>query len=263
MTIITTKFTVGETVYRPRVHTASQAVTCPDCNGTREWATTSAAGQTFKIDCPRCTSFQRFGYHEELPQLLRRVATAHVERLTIRSVRIDTAPMRPEYAEQYMCSETSSGATGSLYDADHLYLIHDEAMARAMAMATDEQQRIDAAPVAAMAAAFFTLPFRASLRLMSDYSVFNAWREADRFRDAITGAVGEGTESLTLETIREELQSALEAAAWRDPQPFRALIHASQHALTYLETGITGDIMDPPIHEQLRLALAKVTEATP
>lgn len=104
--MIKPKFEVGEHVYSVRVGWTEKHVTCPDCLGKKEWTVSLPSGEVFQHDCQTC----RRGYFST-GQVSEWGDHAHIDLVTIGSVRLDTADENPV---SYMCVETGVGS-GSIY----------------------------------------------------------------------------------------------------------------------------------------------------
>lgn len=123
MATIETLFSVGDVVWFAGTTTETRQHKCPDCDGTKQWKAESPAGDTFTFACPRCsTSYSSF---DEL-SITYTAHTAAPRRLTIGSVRHDSAPFSSSAATTYMCVETGVGG-GSVYDENRLFLTEAEA----------------------------------------------------------------------------------------------------------------------------------------
>jgi hypothetical protein len=122
MTTLTTKYAVGDAVYRAGMVDEHRQHPCPDCQGSGKWKATSPAGNEYEFGCPRCTARYR---SDDSLSLDYRVYVPHVTRLTIGSVRVDTAD--PTRSPSYMCVETGVGS-GSVYYEGDLFLTEEEAL---------------------------------------------------------------------------------------------------------------------------------------
>lgn len=127
MATITTKYSVGDTVFYASTETERRQHPCPDCKGSRQWKALSPAGGEYSFACPRCGG----GYsgHSDLSLAY----TAHVpavRRLTVGSVQYNSAPGAYDSGARYMCVETGIGS-GSVYSESDLF--EDETTARQVA----------------------------------------------------------------------------------------------------------------------------------
>lgn len=127
MATITTKFSIGETVWYAGTVVEAKRHPCPDCKGARVWKTVSPAGNEYSFSCPRCTASYT-SYNNLCLSYSAHVPTARS--LTIGSVRHDSH--RPETT--YMCAETGVGS-GSVYSEDRLFHTEGEALECATALA--------------------------------------------------------------------------------------------------------------------------------
>lgn len=134
MTIIETKYSVGDVVYFASTISTRKQHDCPDCLGSRKWSATSPAGGEFEFACPRCSA----SYQSDRDLSLDYTAYEPTAgRLTIGSIQVNTAPGAYDHGNRYMCVETGIGS-GSVYNEDRLFETEAEALAAAQSMA-DEQ----------------------------------------------------------------------------------------------------------------------------
>jgi hypothetical protein len=129
MATITTKFSIGDTVYHSHLGTERKRHPCPDCLGARTWEAKSPAGRTYQFDCPRCAS--SYVSDRDL-SIDYSVFSPSVRRLTIGQVRAYTGC---EEKNQYMCLETGIGS-GSLYYEPDLFATEAEALEASEAKAS-------------------------------------------------------------------------------------------------------------------------------
>ena len=131
MAIIETKYSTGDTVFHASVATERKQHPCPDCGGTRRWKALSPAGGQYEFTCPRCSASYRANddlsleYSSTVPR---------TQRLTIGSVRYNSAGGSYDEGASYMCLETGVGS-GSIYDEKDLFATEDEALVAAKAKA--------------------------------------------------------------------------------------------------------------------------------
>lgn len=127
--IITTKYNIGDTVFRGFAHAVQRQIPCVDCGGTGNVTVTPAAGEPWKAECPPCHGLgvtPEYGYDPK------------VEGMTIGSVRFDSNDdHRPV---SYMCHETGVGS-GAIWSENDLHETREIA-ARAALIAV--QAQIDA-----------------------------------------------------------------------------------------------------------------------
>jgi hypothetical protein len=133
MATITTKFSVGDTVWHAGTTTDRKQHDCPDCLNTRKWQGASPAGSEYSFACPRCST--RYSSFDDL----RLDYTAHVpfvSKRTIGSVRVDTHPgsWGDQEPHSYMCAETGVGS-GAVYRESDLFATEEEALKAAEAKA--------------------------------------------------------------------------------------------------------------------------------
>lgn len=124
MATITTKFSIGDTVYHAWTTTERKKHPCPDCIGSRKWLAKSPAGREYSFDCPRCSSSYQSDRDLSIEYT---IFTAAVHRRTIGQVRAQSGP---ESQNEYMCSETGVGS-GTVYREETLFATEEEALAAA------------------------------------------------------------------------------------------------------------------------------------
>ncbi len=121
MATITTKFSIGDTVYHAWTTTERKRHPCPDCLGARVWPAKSPAGREYQFDCPRCST--SYVSDRDL-SLDYSVFAPSVNSLTIGQVR---AQAGSDEQTQYMCRETGIGS-GTLYYEKDLFATEAEAL---------------------------------------------------------------------------------------------------------------------------------------
>jgi hypothetical protein len=89
-TIPRPKYKIGDTVYVADSTYEKKSYSCPDCLGTRKWSVATPGGEKFAVDCQRCPSHP---WHRisEIPDLQYEQRAPTTKRLTIGSIRLDTA----------------------------------------------------------------------------------------------------------------------------------------------------------------------------
>ncbi len=122
MATITTKFSIGDTVYHAWMTTERKRHPCPDCLGTRKWSAKSPAGREYEVDCPRCST--TYLSDRDLSIDYSAFAPA-VQRLTIGQVEAHAGGS--ESKNKYMCAETGIGS-GTIYYEHDLFETEAEAL---------------------------------------------------------------------------------------------------------------------------------------
>ncbi len=227
------KYYIGARVWTAEIGGKRVALDCPDCKGTRVWTATSATGEQFQIDCPRCTSTTRlFSGHngQSMPDLYRRVVTASAISLTIGSVRIDTA-RTPQV--EYMCVETGVGS-GRIYHEANLFATEEEAQTVAVAMAAEGQAELDRSPNQMLAADFAGRTLQAALKRASQQDNWHAWDTARHYQHAIERLMERDDLSSELKEDLEELLS-LDNRSWVTPHPIEKLLPLIRQVLDMAE----------------------------
>ena len=131
MAVLTTQFSVGDTVFHAGTVAKRKQHDCPDCKGARKWKAVSPAGEEYEFACPRCaTSYQS----NSSLNLNYTAYTPVVGHLTIGSVAYEAASSWDEGGAKYMCRETGVGS-GTIYRESDLFATEEEALAAATAKA--------------------------------------------------------------------------------------------------------------------------------
>lgn len=131
MATLTTKYSIGDIVYRAYTTTERKQHPCPDCLGSRKWKATSPAGVEYEFRCPRCAA--SYSSDHDL-SLWYTASTPAVQKLTIGSIQVNTAPSFNREGNQYMCQETGIGS-GSVYYESDLHETEEEALLAAKVQA--------------------------------------------------------------------------------------------------------------------------------
>lgn len=125
MATLTTKYNIGDVVYRAGTVVERKQRACPDCLGSKAWKAISPAGSEFSFRCPRCSA----GYSNDRDMSLDYSAhVPSVSRLTIGSIQVNTAPGSWDAGNKYMCNETGIGS-GNIYSENDLFETEEEALA--------------------------------------------------------------------------------------------------------------------------------------
>lgn len=127
MAVIETKYSVGDVVYRAGTTTTAKQHPCPDCGDSRKWKAVSPAGNEYEFACPRCGA--RYLSNDDL-SLKYTAHVADVQRLTIGSVRFNSASGSWDQGARYMCRETGVGS-GTVYAEEDLFETKEAAQAAA------------------------------------------------------------------------------------------------------------------------------------
>lgn len=132
MSVLTTKYSIGDVVYFGTTLQERKQHPCPDCLGTKKWSATSPAGASYEFACPRCSAF----YNGDRDLMLEYTAHApYVTKLTIGSIQYDTNNDAWHHGgARYMAVETGVGS-GSIYAEADLFATEDEARAAALVKA--------------------------------------------------------------------------------------------------------------------------------
>jgi hypothetical protein len=115
MATLTTKYSIGDVVYHAYTTTERKQHPCPDCLGFRKWKAVSPAGSEYEFGCPRCAA--SYTSNQDI-SLWYSASTPAVQRLTIGSIQVNTAPFSNREGNQYMCNETGIGSGSVYYESD-------------------------------------------------------------------------------------------------------------------------------------------------
>lgn len=135
---ITTKYSVGDTVFVGRSQWGSKPVTCPDCKGTGKWKIVANDGPngSWNVTCQTCRNWGAgSGYGTGKVKESTRVAVT--EQRTIGSVQINTHEDCHDSGVRYMCMETGVGS-GQIYPEKALFATREEAQAYADAQVAEQ-----------------------------------------------------------------------------------------------------------------------------
>jgi hypothetical protein len=132
MATLTTKYSIGDIVWRAGTTTERKQHPCPDCLGSRKWKATSPAGSEYEFRCPRCAASYTSNHDVSLWYT---ASTPYVQQLTIGSVQYNTAIGSYDSGARYMCLETGVGS-GSVYNESDLHETEEAAMLAATAQAS-------------------------------------------------------------------------------------------------------------------------------
>jgi hypothetical protein len=139
MATITTKYSVGDTVFRAGTISTRKQHPCPDCLGSRKWKATSPAGSEYEFGCPRCAA--SYNSDRDL-QLDYSAYVPSVEQLTIGSIQVNTAPGSYDTGNRYMCRETGIGS-GSVYNEADLFETEEAATLSAQFKANEQNTTVE------------------------------------------------------------------------------------------------------------------------
>lgn len=139
MATITTKYSIGDTVFHASVTTTRKRHPCPDCKGETKWTATSPAGSEYTFACPRCSA--RYNSDQDLT-LDYSAYVPCVGKLTIGSVQYNSASGSYDHGARYMCCETGIGS-GSVYNEIDLYPTEEEAKAAAQVKADQSNSTVE------------------------------------------------------------------------------------------------------------------------
>lgn len=139
MATLTTKYSIGDTVYRAGTVTTRKRHPCPDCLGAQKWQVKSPAGTDYEFPCPRCSA--RYMSDHDL-SLDYSAYTPSVSRLTIGSIQYNTAQGSYDEGARYMCHETGIGS-GSVYNETNLYETEEAAQKASQAQADSQNASVE------------------------------------------------------------------------------------------------------------------------
>ena len=129
------KYKIGDIVWADLGYYGETKVVCPDCLGKQEWDVKTPAGESFKLGCGTCEQ----GWNNSVGYIAKYGPVAKVSRLTVGSVRTDTASKDEPIS--YMCVETGIGS-GVVYRENQLYFLESEALAAANKSAIEHTKYI-------------------------------------------------------------------------------------------------------------------------
>lgn len=199
MATITTKYSIGDAVFRAGTVTTKKQHPCPDCLGTKSWKASSPAGRDYSFSCPRCSA----SFHANNDLCIDYTAhVPHVEKLTIGQLRTET-----DHANkvQYMCLETGIGG-GSVYNEGDLFPTEKEALKAAEIRAQLSNSSVG----------WITKQYDKSLRI-SDYQLSDAIlkHERDAFtskRSKLSYIIDDIRDAISLEEVQRVIAKFDETA---------------------------------------------------
>jgi hypothetical protein len=199
------KYKIGDVVWRGRVFQKEMQLPCPDCLNTRKWKITTPGGSELEADCARCTgSWQLRG----VPSLKDYTFEALVERLTIGSIRIDTAS-RDYHPVSYMCHETGIGAGGIHYE-DKLHPTEEAARADAQAEVAAKEKVRAATPERLEKVSFQHLRVMDAAITVADRATWNSWYRYQNLREDVEGEIAGDHAAESLQDLKENLERHLD-----------------------------------------------------
>ena len=129
------KYAIGQTVFFATTMPSSEDHECPDCLGTGRWDLKAPSGYESHLNCPRCQGQRRLKLHS---------VQAHVPKITIASVRIDTAPRdRNDPRDEPVTYMTTTSGSGTVYRESRLFVDEADARKTAELLALKARQRLD------------------------------------------------------------------------------------------------------------------------
>ncbi len=127
------KYSIGQIVFYPYISDKAKRIPCPDCLEFKTWEVKTPAGEVFKVQCQTCMSgFLSTGFINDYEN-----PTVDVSRLTIGSIRIDTASSEDKV--EYMCKETGIGS-GNIYYESKIFTTEQEANIYGLILLEDRKQ---------------------------------------------------------------------------------------------------------------------------
>lgn len=236
---MTPRFDIGQRVFIVDIIRETRRHPCPDCNDTRTWTATSRAGESFTINCLRCS--QTYSGVEVAP-LAYEVAVVVVKELTVGSIQMDTNDRTSMF--RYMCVETGVG-TGLVYNEvgrGRLYATLEEAEADGDVLRKEEESRIIAQPHHITSEQYARRTLGAAVPYRWREEIYHAWDRARDLTEAIEDVVKPERDNChcdeitTLEEAKEHLADALRPKSWRRPHPVDELIDAvKEHIVMHNE----------------------------
>lgn len=226
-------FALGQTVYLASTTNERGTWPCPDCHDAKFLPMTTKAGEEIEVHCPRCNTS---GGIRDLPSLNYVKVTASVRKLTIGSIRTNTAPPEIHHsAVEYMCDETGVGS-GSVYHEDKLYATREEAEHAAEKLQAASQAKMDELPEAMTAAALGKKPLTVGIKSVWKASIFNAWNEVHSCRETVTQILENASQPgyALGDDARMDLEYLQTLKRYGLPQPLDAFIGVVEGEITKL-----------------------------
>lgn len=200
------KYRIGQSVWFGSTDTAVEALPCPDCLGSRKWSVVTPAGDALETPCQRCGGSRWQSGIGDLPRPERRIHVPRARRLTIGSVRIDTASSRGPV--EYMCEETGVGS-GSLYEESRLFATEDDALSSASGEVAALNAKEASGEAYQRTTKLSGLTVKDAILEDARSSIWSAWWSYRRLREDVdkwTGEDGGETADERLAELRRELE---------------------------------------------------------
>jgi hypothetical protein len=198
MAVLTTKFSMGETVFHAWTTTTRKRHPCPDCLDQRKWKATSPAGREYEMACPRCGSDYMSDRDLSL-DYSQFVGTVTV--LTIGQIR---AAIGGDEKTQYMCVETGIGS-GSLYYEDSLFPTQEAAQVAADQLAALSNSQVN----------WVVEQYNKTLRVcdyqLSDASVQSTKDELKRRISSLSYIIGDLRDCISMAEVQRQIDKFDEA----------------------------------------------------
>lgn len=192
MATITTKYSVGDTVFHASTTTTRKRHPCPDCLGSQKWEAKSPAGRVYEFGCPRCAGGYRSDNDSSIDYTAFIPAT---QRLTIGQVR---AQVGHDPHNEYMCHETGIGG-GSVYYEKDLFPTEAEALVAATAKAAASNVQIP------WAAEQYSKSLQISDYQLSDASIKGERDRLSKIRTTLSYIIEDIRNCTTIEEMQNEL----------------------------------------------------------
>lgn len=206
MATITTKFSIGDTVYFATTIQVRKQHPCPDCLGSKKWAAKSPAGKDYQFACPRCST--AYMSDRDLSLEYTDVAPGAVK-LTIGQLRAvspsDDDGNQWDGKNQYMCRETGIGS-GQVYDERRLFETEEQALASAAVLAKEQKKNVP------WIGELFNKALKISDYEINDAKVHEAQESQSRFEWRVRDMLDAISYSDTVDEIKEAV------AKWREEQ---------------------------------------------
>jgi len=193
------KFKVGDTVFAVYTRQTIAQHPCPDCLGTKKWKVITKAGHEMECSCCRCDGWRS----SDIPSLSYTKHVPTVQKLTIGSVRVDTAPSYGDDYVSYMCQETGIGS-GSVYYENKLFDNEEIAQKEADSRVADDQSKEDAQPHAIEGKYFSAITLKDAALEAAKSSIWDSWYTVRCLREEIEEFINENA-------LSSDQQSELES----------------------------------------------------
>lgn len=200
-------YSIGQTIYVAVTERTTEQLDCPDCLGSKVWAVTSPAGESFTTACPRCQN--TYSLRNSLPSLNveRHVAKAQARVITGLEInaRTDT------WTKAVVYKSAISGSSHYTIDEDKAHATEESALAEAQVRADELNGKAAETPQTLTSQHFQSLTFNEARWDELKTGVWNSHYHAGNLFECVRVALGgeDGDEERADKDVIEDLREAV------------------------------------------------------